>query len=218
MARYVIAASPLTKIYLKDWEDRLLAEPDLMFDDKLVFTFDVPRGTCAFKATFNKPIQLMGRDDKEIDTLFNWLTGEAGQSHLETDIYGIVPFDPGVDLVERQDQIAQLEELISDDPATVAKAQKEIAKIQKDTAARLKNMRAEVRKMADEKVMRAAKIVHNNLIRQWQINQESNQGKYPPSCTELFGGHLLKKEIEKAAARGADLRNNMSKMLEGIGV
>lgn len=213
MARYVICSSPLVRIYLPEWHDRLLADPDLMYEEKAQFSFDVPRGCSAFKVNFNKPVAVTGRDDKEIETLYGWLTGEAGHSYHETDIYGLVPFDPGVDLVERQDEIAQLENLMSEDPKVVAQAQKKIAQIQKDTATRLKNMREQVRLMSEARIRRAMKTVHNNLVRQWQINEEMKMGKHRPSESEALGAYALDKEIKQAEAKGAKVYGNINKLM-----
>src|SRR4051812_18296235 len=107
--RYVICSSPLVKTFLVEWHDRLLTDPEEMYnwgDPKQPWTFDVPRGCSAFRMTFNKPVAVTGRDDSEVETLYKWLIGESGHSQHETDLYGIVPFEPGVDLVERQDEIA----------------------------------------------------------------------------------------------------------------
>ncbi len=211
--RYVICGSPLVKVYLVEWHDRLLAEPELVNDMKTDFTFDVPRGCSAFKVNFNKPMPINGRDDKEIEVLYNWLIGEAGHSQHETDLFGIVPFDPGVDLVQRQDEIARLEDLMSDDPKIVASAQKEIAKIQKDTATRLKTMREAIRANSEARIKRAMKISHNNLVKQWQINEEMKMGKHRPSEAEALGAYVLDAEIKAAAARGAKVYGNINKLM-----
>ncbi len=212
-ARYVIAASPLVKCYLKEWHDSLLENPDLIYDMATPFSFDVPRGCSAFKVDFNKPMAVRGADDKQIETLFGWLTGESGQSYHETDIYGLVSFDPGVDLVDRVDQMAFLEALATGDPAEAVKAKKELDKIQKDTATRIQEMRAKVKIASELRVKRAMKTVHNNLIRQWAINKEQNLGKYPPSISEAVGAHALDKELKAKAEKGKALLGRIDTMM-----
>lgn len=219
MAKYVISASPLVTMYLEEWHDRLLEAPDLIFENKEDFAFDVKSGCGAVaKLRFNKPFNvadIKGRSDKELDMIYGWMIGEAGHSYHETDQYGIVPFDPGVDLVERQDEMAQLDNLMSDDPKVVAETQKKIARIQKDTAARLRTMRESVKKASEARILRAAKTVHNNLMRQWQINEEMKLGKYPPSISEMLGAHALDKQIKAAAQKGAVLKEKMNSLMGG---
>ncbi len=213
MARYVICGSPLVKIYLLEWHDRLLAEPELMYDFATPFSFDVPRGCSAFKINFNKPVAVSGRDDKEVEVLYSWLIGESGHSQHETDLFGIVPFDPGVDLVERQDELSRLEELMSDDPEVAKKAQKEIARIQKDTAMRIKTMREKIKEDSAARITRAMKINHNNLVKQWQINEEMKMGKHRPSESEALGAFALDAVIKAATAKGAKVYGNINKLM-----
>ncbi len=213
MPRYVISASPLVKIYLTEWHDRLLANPELMHDFKTDFLFDVPRGCSSFKMKFNKPNVVTGKDDKEVETLFGWLTGEAGHSYHETDCYGIVAFDPGIDMMERQDEISRLEELMSEDPDIVRNAQKEIAKIQKDTAKRLKDLKESVILASEARIKRAMKASHNNLIKQWAANEEMKMGKHRPSEAEALGAYALDKEIAAAEAKGAKVYGNINKIM-----
>ncbi len=214
--RYVISASPLVKVYLVEFHDRLLEQPDLIFDHKEEFSFSVPHGCGAFPVKFNKPCAVNGRDDKVIEVLYGWLTGEAGHSYHETDIYGLVPFDPGVDLVERQHEMEHMEGLLSDDPKVVAKAQKEVAKMQLDTAKRMKEIKERVVMQSEARIKRAMKGSHNNLIRQWQLNEENKMGKYPPSIAEMLGAHALDKDIKAAAAKGAPLKKRMNDLMGNI--
>lgn len=239
MARYVIAASPLVKIYLREWEDRLTEDPDLIFKEDDKFKFSVATGTSAFVLDFNKPmlvhkpkagsyyqadegrseklIQLpnasMQSEGKEIEALYGWLIGEQGHSRLETDLYGIVPFDTGVDLVDRVDQMAALEAIMSGDPAAATKAKREYDKIQQDTARRIKEVRDKVKKDSEVRIKRAMKVVHNNLIRQWAVNAETGLGKYPPSVAEALGAHALDKELKEKAERGKALYGKMDNLM-----
>lgn len=213
---YVICPSPLAKIYLPEWHDRLLDNPELIYDNKSDFIFDIVTGTRAIKIRFNKPVALGGANDKDIAQLFGWLTGEIGTSQHETDIYGIVEYNPGVDLVERQEEIAQLDDLVSDDPKAVAAAQKRVAEIQADTQNRLRAMKEGLVKKAEVRIKRAMKTVHNNLVRQWQINEEQKMGKYPASISEMLGAFALDKEIKASEAKGSKLKSRMNEMMGNI--
>ncbi len=244
MARYIISASPLAKIYLREWHDRLTEEPDAIFDTETPFSFSIPTGTTAFRVTFNKPmlvqkpvigssyqaeegrsekiIQLpnasMVSEGKEIETLFAWLTGEAGQSYHETDIFGCVPFDPGFNVIDRVDQMAAYEALLSGDTKEAVRAKKELDKIQQDTAQKIAAARAKVIKDSEFRIKRAMKTVHNNLIRQWEINAESKMGKYPPSISEILGAHALDKELKAKAEKGKALYGKMNELLNNVTV
>ncbi len=239
MARYIISASPLVKIYLKEWEERLTEDPDLIFKDDDKFSFSIPTGIQAFKVDFNRPmlvhrskpgssyqaddgksdkiIQLpnasMVSEGKEIEMLYGWLIGDSGQSYLETDIFGCVPFETGVDLVERVDHMAALEALLDGDPKAATKAKRELEKVQLDTANRIKDARARVKKDSEARIKRAMKTVHNNLIRQWAINSENNMGKYPPSVAEALGAHALGAELKAKADKGKALYGKINDMM-----
>ncbi len=216
MARYVICSSPLVKIYLLEWHDRLLAEPEEMNnfgDPKAPWKFDVPRGCSSFKMTFNKPVPVTGRDDSEIETLYKWLIGESGHSQHETDLFGIVPFDPGVDLVERQDEIARLTDLMEGDDESAALAMKELAQIQKETQTRIRDMREAIKDMSAARIKRAMKQNHNNLVKQWEINEEMKMGKHRPSESEALGAYALDAEIQAAAAKGAKVYGNINRIM-----
>lgn len=244
MPKYVIAASPLVKIYLREWWERLTENPDLIFKDDDKFTFTVATGTSAFNVDFNKAMLVQrpkpgssyqadeGRsgkivqlpnasvvsEGKEIECLYNWLIGEAGQSYHETDIFGIVPFDPGFDLVDRVDQMAVYEALLNGDPKEAVKAKRELDKIQTDTAKRMTEVRQNVKKDSEFRIKRAMKTVHNNLIRQWQTNEESKMGKYPPSISEALGAHALDAELKAKAEKGKALHGKMNSLMQNVSV
>jgi hypothetical protein len=217
MPRYVICASPLVKIYLQEWHDRLLAEPEEMYrmqePEEPTWFFDIPHGCASMRIPFNKPYSVRGANDKEIETKFLWLIGESGHSQHETDLYGIVAFDPGIDLVERQDELARLESMLIDDPKKAAEARKKIAALQKDSTDRVIEMRKKLINMSEDRIKRAMKTVHNNLVKQWQINEEMKMGKHRPSQSEALGAYALDKEIKAAAAKGAKVYGNINKMM-----
>jgi len=211
--RLVISASPLVKIYLPQWHDRLLENPDLInkvyANDEQTFEFDIPRGIRAFRMTFNKPVAVVARGESEVETLYNWLIGESGMSQHETDCYGVVPFDPQFDMISTLDHMASLEALAAGDMEKAMKAKRELDKLQKDTAERIAKLRVEVKKQSEERIKRAMKNVHSNLIKQWQRNEETGMGKYPPSVSEALGRYAMNAEIAKMDERRQRLHNMM---------
>lgn len=212
--RLVISASPLVKIYLPQWHDRLLENPDLInkvyANDETTFDFDIPRGIRAFRMTFNKPIAVVAGRESEVETLYNWLIGESGMSQHETDCYGVVPFDPQFDMISTLDHMASLEALANGDVKKAMAAKKELDKLQKDTAERIAKLRVDVKKQSEARIKRAMKNVHSNLIKQWQRNEESGMGKYPPSMTEALGRYAMNAEIAKMDERRQRLENMMT--------
>lgn len=218
MPRYVICASPLVKIYLTEWHDRLLADPEEMYRfpgqaDPSWF-FNINHGCSSVRIPFNKPYSIRGENDKEIETKFLWLIGESGHSQHETDPYGIVAFDPGIDLVERQDELARLESLLIDDPDQAVESRKRISALQKDSTDRVIEMRKRLILTSEDRIKRAMKTVHNNLVRQWEVNEEMKLGKHRPSESEALGAFALDKEIQAAAAKGAKVYGNINKLMQ----
>jgi hypothetical protein len=214
----VIAASPLTKAFLPDWKDRLMADPDSLFSED-PFTFKIKRSSGALHFEYNKPIhvaQLLPKaQDKDLRVLFDWLTGgDDGMQTQETNIYGIVAYDPGFDPVKELTALTALEGLESDDPAELKKAQKKLMDRQKAVSARMKELKEGVRVKADARVLRHMRMTHNNLIKQWQMNEENKLGKFPPSDTEMFGAHALNKEIDAANQKTAEMKRRMSHLMD----
>lgn len=218
MAFYVIAASPLVKCYLPEWHERLSEDPDLLFDDQTPFEFDVPRGSKAFKMKFNTPILVTGNDEKESLTLYQYLIGELAHTRMETNQYGIVPFETGTDLVQQTDRLIYYAGLMASvDPKIKAQAQKDFDRTNLEMKQGIDGARAPSKALSEKRIKTAMKIVHNNLIRQWQINEEMKLGKYPPSLAEMFGAVALDKEIQakklkdnKSIAKMNELMNNIS--------
>lgn len=205
---YYIAASPLVKIYLPEWYDRLEANPELIYDMETSFDFWVDTGTRSVKVAFNVP-----QMESNVD-LFRYLTGgKTGSESTATNIYGIVAFDPQIDMVSTFDQLAQLDAFTSDDPAKVKAAAKKRDKIRAETQGKIQSTRANVHKMSKERILRAIRFNHNNLIKQWQTNEEMKLGKYPPSMSELLGAMAIKPEIEARDQKTHKVQEKMGDIL-----
>lgn len=214
MAKFVIAACPLVKVFLPEWHERLLEDPDTMMKDE-DFSFDVPRGTCAFRVRFNQPVEVSGRNDSEVLNIYNWLTGGYdGREFPETDSWGLVPYEPKIDLARRLDEMARLEVFTEDENAkTAAKAQKDLARIRKEAKEAMLFAREDAKAKSEARIVRAMRINHNNLVKQWQLNEEQKMGKYPPSPSEMLGAHALANQIQAANAKRAAIMDRMSKLM-----
>lgn len=205
---FFIALSPLVKIFLPEWHDRLQEDPDLIYDDKTEFDFIIPTGTSAIRVKFGTPQLVNGPDQKQNETLLNWMTGgPRGTECQETDCFGIALFNPKVDLISTLDRI----NLLDDDTSKGAKEKQ--AKLQADAKANLKSERVIAKAVCEERIKRALRFNHNNLVAQWQRNEEMKMGKYPPSITERLGIIALDKEIQKAAAKGSKINEATNKIM-----
>ncbi len=56
------------------------------------------------------------------------------------------------------------------------------------------------------------------MIRQWQINEVSKLGKYPPSISEILGAHALDKELKAKAEKGKKLYGQMNDLMRNVNV
>lgn len=128
---YVVQASQLSRIFLPEYQNRLIQDPELIFKLKEPFKVTVPRATGAVTLTHMKPVhqyQLLPRKHfvqhgdgdvrelkgarrnpgDEIRDLVPWLTGGPdGMGSEETDIYGIVMLDIGADIVSSMVELMQ---------------------------------------------------------------------------------------------------------------
>lgn len=218
---YVIAPSPLCKAFLPEWHDRLQDNPDLLFDEKEPFEFTIPRSVGGLRIKFNTPIHVASffpkvkASDNELQSLLNWLTGgDDGRQCNETDPFGIVAYDPGFDPVQEFTDMSAAEDLFSDDPKKALAAKKRQEDRRQEIAGRIRDLKVTLREKADLRVLRSMRMNHNNLILQWQRNEEMKMGKYPPSISEMLGAHALDKEIKAAQAKGNELKNRMSELMQ----
>ena len=213
---YYIAASPLVKIFLPEWTERLEQDPDLIYDKETPFEFDVDTGSRSIKVAFNKPQSPPGAKYDDQVNIFNYLTGGlTGANSRATDCYGIVHFNPDVDMISAMDQMATMNELImSEDPKVQAEVLRRRQLEQKNIIAKIKATRAQVLKRSEERIMRHAKMNYNNLIKQWQTNEESNLGKYPPSFSELMASYALRDNIQVAENKNAKIKAKMNQMMQ----
>lgn len=205
---YFIAASPLVKIFLPEWHDRLQANPDLIYDTETPFEFTVSTGTRGIRVKFMTPMQVHGPDEKQNAAMYKWLTGGAtGSESRDTDIYGIVKFDPKIDMVSMFDELAMLD----DDPSKA----KDAAAKRKAAKDAMKSTHEQARKASDIRIIRALKFNHNNLMKQWQTNEEMKLGKHKPSISETIGMYALRQEIEAKESKSKDLHERVSKLMTG---
>ena len=185
---YVVQASPLTRIFLPEWQDRCLADPTIL-TKTTPFTIHIPRPCGAIELTHNKPTlasSLLPRtkerqvDEDEVSPLVLWLTNETNS---ETDIYGVVD-------VPIQDNVADaIMALIyeADDKRRI----KLIEDTRKSMAAGIVTARAR----ADARVMRACGKMYGVVKSTVEEMKKSGKGVYSPSYSEALALEIMRDTI-----------------------
>lgn len=205
---YIIQASPLSKLFMREWLLKCEADPQLVLKE-VPFDIVVPRSSGALKFTHLKPVQShkvlpyqpqRKKDDGYLaddpDGTILWLTGgESGDRCEETDIYGVVALNLDMDISSALSDVALL---VEQDGEKAKKVQKNYADLQKELVEQTKKAVAQARQLADERVKRAMRITHQNLCQQFEILKTEGKGVYTPSIAEAVGAVVLASEIEKS--------------------
>jgi hypothetical protein len=220
----------LCKICLPEWEGRLTAKPELIYDDKTPFEMMVDSGTRTYRIPFNRPMAIIYadpkyigdrseyfsekvatcktapvkkedviwvRDPKDLESTFNYLTGiSGGISARQTDPFGIVPFDPENSIVRSYEELGLMDDLLSPDEEISRAAKDKLASVRVEALKRQKASFKSLLDMSEERIKRHLRHKHNNLMAQWQRNEEMKMGKYPPSLAERLGFKVLDPEIK----------------------
>lgn len=199
---FIIALSPLTKIFQSRFHDELKRNPENVFkEDPFTIIVDKPSG--AFHLDFKKPKQLQDA------ALINWLTGgKDGTMCRETDYTGIIYAPVQDDMLEA---LTALTGLYVEDPDKAKIKQEAITKdIGKKYARQIKAARA----LSDSRVMRQIKTIHTNLQKQFALNKENNLGAYIPSTVEFLCTYVLSAELDKDTAETSKLTKEFARLME----
>lgn len=212
-------ASPLSKLFMRRYQRECEENPDFVFDDK-AFDILIPRGSGSIVMTHNKPVltqKLMPSQHNKLNDDFNageleslvlWLTGGPnGMQSEETDVYGVVELKVNLDVGSAIVDVASLSE--QDSEESKKKAAKEYQDLQKSLVGATRQAMKEAKELADERVKRAIRITHMNLMRQYETLKQDGKGVYAPSVAEAVGAHILAAELDKAGA-------NRKKMVERL--
>jgi hypothetical protein len=209
---YIVQASPLTRIFLPEWQDRCLADPSILTDPKQPpFKVFIPRPCGAIELIHNKPTlasSILPRSkerevtEDEVSPLVLWLTGEQNS---ETDIYGIVD-------VPIQDNIADtIMALIHEGD------EKKRLKLIEDTRKEMAKGISTARERADARVMRACGKMYNIVKATVEDMKKNGQGVYAPSYSEALAFEVMKKTIaerRKPDERAAEMLRGAMTQLE----
>lgn len=214
---------------MRKYQRECEANPDFVFDTT-PFDVEVKRSAGNIVMTHNKPVQvskLMPVQKNKINDSFNageleslvlWLTGgDDGARSEETDIYGVVTLKVDMDISSALVDIAQLTEDENNEEGK-KKAVKDYQDLQRQLIARTKDSLVEARKLADDRVKRALRVTHMNLMKQYETMKSQGLGVYAPSVAEAVGAHVLAAEIEKASATKKAMVNRLSEIMNTTNV
>lgn len=172
-----IAMSPLTKIFLPEWHEILMKDPMRVFTEE-EFPIRIPRSAGDVHFRYNAPKQLTERN------MLIWVSGgETGEENQETDWTGIVQLP------------------LTDDDTGLLFAT--MTKPAKDLMSKIEEAKGVAKTRSEARVMRQIRFVHNNLKKQYQVNQEAGATAYAPSTTEFLCAYVLSAEENK---RSEDLK------------
>lgn len=228
LPNYVIQASPLSKLFMPEWHRECEKNPDIVFDEKVDFHIMVPRSGGSLTFYHRKPVaiqkvippQPQRKKDEYITDDFEgtiyWLIGgEDGNRSEETDIYGVVALNLDMDISAALADVAQI---VESEGESAKKAQKNYQDLQKTLVSQTKNAIKEAREKADERVRRAMRITHVNLVRQFETLRTDGKGVYTPSVAEAVGAHVLASEIEASGAPRRAMFERMTKAMNSTSV
>lgn len=221
MTTYVVQASPLTKIFLPEWHEKCLANPELVTVSE-PFKVRVPRPTGSIDLVHNVPViasTLVPKTVKDMSTgksfnkkieedvvspLVSWLTEETNS---ETDIYGVVAVPIEVNVA---DAIMTLIHE-SDDTKAEVKLIKEIKKkLAKDIV--------DARTRADARVMRHCDKMYRVVVATVNQLKKDGKGVYNPSYTEALALDILKDQIQKRRVHSEKSQELFDKAMETVAV
>jgi len=230
LSSYLVQASPLSKIFMAEWEQRCVEKPELVGESSPgLFKVFVPRACGGLIFEHLKPrhsstliprLQTLpgGKtevtrkpEDDEITPLVSWLTDARSQ---ETAIYGVVEIDVGSQFEGALQDLLQLT-LEGGSAAKQEAALKKQTQIQKKIVSDMSERLIEARALADSRVKAALSITHNNLIKSWESLKGEGKGTYAPSTQEALGYFVLKAEIDKRLEASNRLYNKVAEGMPG---
>jgi hypothetical protein len=210
-AVYVLQASPLTRIFLPEWQDQCLADPSILTKVDKPFKVHIPRPCGAIELWHNKPTlasSLLPKnkdrlvEEDEISPLVAWLTDEQ---RAETDIYGVVD-------VPIQDNIADAIMALLYEDGTDKRA-----KLLEHTRKEMAKGIVSARQRADARVMRACGKMYNVVKETVEDMKKNGKGVYSPSYSEALALEVMKDVISqrrKPDERAAEMMKGAMSQLE----
>ncbi len=223
---HVVAASPISKIFLPDWSRKCAENPALIEDIDVAFKIIIPTSTGALGPFhYGIPVDLRELptlkkfgDDKRHENIMEWLANSSSEhaANHETDVYGIVQADLGIDIQAFLSEKFAIETRIkkTTDQAKIADLKAQIVKIETTLAQATEGTQDKARELADTKVMRVVRNAWARIQREWQMLDESKQQRLAPSHTEICIMHVLRKEIGAQKESRSKIMESMQGLME----
>lgn len=197
-SNWVVALSPITKIFVPHLQPMLKREKDKIWDEKMAFKIAVQRCDGAFVLDFKKPKMVTDLD------LLNYLVGDTGN---DTDWTGIVrvPMDQAM-----EENMSEILAMMHEDPEGAAKKQ---AKFMKETREAKGAAMAQAKEQSMERVMKATRQVRMVLMKQYQMNEEAKLGYYKPSDSEFLATMVLAEEEGRKNADEKEVADQFARLM-----
>jgi len=191
---YVVQASPLTKIFLPQWQEVCLKDPEKILAN-VPFDVVIPRPCGSITLTHGVPVvasELIKRskerkiEEDETAPLVAWLTDER---NAETDIYGIVA-------VPIEGNVAEAIMTLVSSGSNEGQVKDLMAKVKKEMAASI----VSARERADARVMRQCHKMYSVVRETVRAMKADNKGVYSPSYSEALAMDILRDQIKVSRA------------------
>lgn len=222
--RYVIAACPLTKIFItskslvdpetgkpESWQDRCMRDYQIIENVEEPFDFAIPGADGAIPFSYNIPQLLTPTANSSVEARFEIIAGGAdGMRSPEYDIYGVVAYDLKHDIVAKMHELNMLRLQGGTKGEVKSKIDAITKAIDKETSV----ARDKAIKASYAKVQRAIARNHHYLETQWQKNMERGGSKYLPSITERLGAISIRDMISRQRAKKQNAMTEFSRIME----
>lgn len=190
---YICQASPLTKIFLPEWHERCLSNPEVIFqnDPKNPWKVAIPRPSGAIELLHNVPViasSLIVKTkerkitEDEVSPLVDWLTNEQNS---ETDIYGVVA-------VAIETNVADAIMALVYEKNSEKASESLIDEIKKQIAGNL----VSARDRADKRVLRQCEKMYDIVRSTISDMKKDGKGSYAPSYSEALALEILKDQVK----------------------
>lgn len=223
---HLVAASPISKIFLPDWSKKCAENPALIEDVDIQFKVVIPTSTGSLGPFhYGVPVDLrdlptlkrFGKEERH-ENIIEWLASTASEhaANHETDVYGIVRADLGIDiqafLSEKFAIETRIKKTTNADQIAMMKAK--IKEIEDTLGEATEGTQDKAREQADLKVMRVVRNAWARIQREWQMLDESKQQRLAPSYTEICIMHVLRKEIGAQKESRDKIMSSMQGLME----
>lgn len=181
----VVPFCPLTRIFVKEYQNELMKSPKSVFDD-VPFKFNLSSSRRDYFFDSTKPQMLTD------PLLLDWLLGgDDGNLSQETDWTGLVKID-----------------MTATQNAQILAAISGMSDLDKSTKNHINTAKEKAKELSKTRVMRQIRQQHDHMMKQYKIMKEKNEQPYQPSPTEFLCAFVLADEQKKTAEERQELASS----------